>query len=206
MKKIKVFFFIILLATAAFSVYYFWIKQQDNFRRLFNQDNFSKVKSILPKDIFQSNQKNYKAFTSQNSELQLKYPADWLEVKMENAESSDIKTIFLAQDIKLDKLNQVIAAEGLSDSSFDEIIAEMEKSNKENGWEMRVVSKNSDEGIFEAEYEKAGHYILRSKEKILFSRKEEGKFYLVSFIAFSKDWQESSQRAEETITSVNLAP
>ena len=82
----------------------------------------------------------------------------------------------------------------------------MEKSNKENGWEMRLVAKKSDEGIFEAEDEKTGHYILRSKEKILFSQKEEGKFYLVSFLAFGKDWPESSRQGEEIINSVKLVP
>jgi len=213
LKNILIFSAIIILA--ALLITYFWDQEKDKFRGI-TSDNFSQIKPILPEEIFGDQNDNYEEFISPDGKLKMKYPSDWLEINDEEmleeviaqewADKYNLKTLFLAQKLKLGESSQIVVNEGDFDIGFEEIIEEMKKSNLAKGWNMEIIDSNAEEGIFEANYQKPDHYELHSREKVLFGEQKEGlmKTYLVAVIVFDKDWEASKSIVEEIIGSVQL--
>lgn len=197
-------------------VEYLWAQQKNKFGERISFKDFSQIKPILPEEILNIGQGNYKEFTDPDGKLKMKYPSDWLEIKDEKflegtipkewAEKYNLQTLFFAQGIKTNMTGQIIVNEGNFDIPVEEIIEEMKKSSRAKEWNMEVVSSDIGKGIFEAKYQKPAHYDLHSKEKILFGGQKENvkKVYLIAYIVFDKDWDKFQEEADEIMDSIQL--
>lgn len=175
-------------------------------------EDFPQIESMLPEQILEFEEGDYKKFVSPDGKLKAAYPPNWIETTneeiLEQLFSKEwtnkyvLKTILLAQGAKGEKLARLIISEGVFNIQFEEIIEEMKRNNQEQGWEMKIVELNPEKQVFEAEYQKAGQIDIHSKEKILSS--EQGKDYLAAFIVFDRDWEGFKKEAEKIINSIQL--
>lgn len=180
------------------------------------QELFRNLKGEDPTEI------SYKDFISPDGRLKITYSADWLEVKdekilgkttqMERVEKYGLKTLFLAQKLRKEKIAQLIISELNFDKQkgFENIIEEMKEVNRQQGWEMEIIKSEikEKENILEAKYRKPERYDVHSKEKILLldPENEKRKVYLIAVITLDRDWQEFTEEAEGVINSAQLLP
>lgn len=158
-----------------------------------------------------------KDFISPDGKLKLEYTSEWIEIDQKDFEKFfpesiekkyNLKTLFAAQKFGLGKVSLLFVKEMLTEKTktFDEIIDEMEKSNKELGWKMEVFEKEEREKefVFEARYE--NKYINHSKEKMLTLPPEGEKktVFLIAYLTFERDWEDLKKEADEIINSAQL--
>ncbi len=161
---------------------------------------------------------SYEEFVSPDGRLKFQYPSSWMEAPQDKLDevsakqsSLNSKTIFLAYSPDIDNIAQVIASEQVyqEGQTLEKVIEEMQKSNQEQGWEMKILDKDQrDEGdlVFHAEYKKDDRYSLRSEERVFFLGTESGeqKVYIVAFVSLDKYWDEIQEKAGFVIDSVKI--
>jgi len=214
LKTIKIILILLLvIILAGITIKFFWKEYQEKMKGTTFSEGLSKIQSILPEEIFEEGgEYSYKQFQSADKKLAARYPLEWLEItdqkllqglfSKEWTEEYQLKTLLFAQGVKGGNFNQLIVSEGIFNLEAEEIIEEMKKNNEVEGWDMEIVKKELEKGIFEAKYQKTNQIDLHSKEKIILV--DEGKAYLAAVIVFDKDWQESAKMAAEIIDSVHL--
>ncbi len=161
---------------------------------------------------------SYKDFVSPDGRLKLQYPGSWMTAPQDKLDEMSAKqsgfnsqTLFLAYSPDIGNISQAIVSEQNYEEakSLEKIMEDMQKSNQEQGWDMKILDKNQvDEGdlIFQAEYKKDERYSLRSKERIISLGTDLGeqRIYTVAFISLDKYWDEVQEKADSVIDSVEI--